>query len=182
MFLEEKAKTLGLGFTRVGEISAEGGLAISSSAIRTYLALGKMPEAAALLGRPYSIGGRVQGGDQRGRTLGFPTANLWLKTLFRPRFGIYAARVRFENGSTHDAVASLGIRPMFVSDRPLLEVHCFDLSRMFYGEHIDVELLEYLREEKKFDTAELLRGQMAKDCDAAKRILLCLPGRASGAA
>jgi riboflavin kinase/FMN adenylyltransferase len=170
-FLEASAKKLGMGFSRVSEIKTPEGRAISSSAIRTLLALGKMPEAASLLGHPYSIGGRVRSGDARGRKLGFPTANIWLKTLFRPRFGIYAARVKFANGSTHDAVASLGIRPMFVLDRPMLEVHCFDLSRMFYGEVIDVELLEYIREEQKFDTTELLRGQMAQDCDAAKAIL-----------
>jgi len=170
-FLEAMAEKLGIGFTRVAQIKTKEGRDISSSAIRTLLMLGKMSEVATLLGHPYSIGGRVRSGDQRGRALGFPTANLWLKTLFRPRFGIYAARVRFENGDIHDAVASLGIRPMFVTDRPLLEVHCFDLSRMFYGEYIDVQLLDFIREEKKFDTTELLRGQMAVDCDVAKRIL-----------
>jgi len=170
-FLEAMAKKLGIGFTRMAHIKTQEGRDISSSAIRTLLALGKMPDVAALLGHTYSIGGRVRSGDQRGRTLGFPTANLWLKTLFRPRFGIYAARVRFENGSVHDAVASLGIRPMFATDRPLLEVHCFDLSRMFYGEYIDVELLDFIREEKTFDTIELLRGQMMEDCKKARQLL-----------
>jgi riboflavin kinase / FMN adenylyltransferase len=170
-FLENALRQKGIGFTSLSPVNDASDAPISSSAIRTLLAEGKMAEISALLGRPYSIDGRVRGGDKRGRELGFPTANLWLGTLFQPRFGIYAARVMFKNGSRHDAVVNLGIRPMFAVERPLLEVHCFDLSRMFYGERIEVELVEFIREEEKFDTIPLLREAMVQDCEKAKIIL-----------
>jgi riboflavin kinase/FMN adenylyltransferase len=171
-FLQSKAREWGMGFTCIAPVTSDEN-PISSSVIRTLLAKGDMQGVEQLLGRPYSIGGRVRGGDKRGRTLGFPTANLWLETLFRPRFGIYAARVKFKNGTMHDAVANLGIRPMFATERPLLEVHCFDLSHMFYGERIEVQLIEFIREEKKFDTLDILRAQMAEDCERAKKVLTC---------
>lgn len=171
-FLESITPGLGIDFTRVAPVETAQGAPVSSSAIRAFLAQGETQKAAELLGRPYSIGGRVRGGDARGRTLGFPTANLWLKTLFRPRFGIYAARIIFhKDGARHDGVASIGIRPTFSTDRPLLEVHCFDLSRMFYGEYIEVQLLEFIREEKKFERVDDLIAQMEIDAVAAKRLL-----------
>lgn len=175
-FLDHKARERGIGFTCVSPVKDRHGAAVSSTAIRQLLSEGKMPEVEALLGRPYVISGRVQGGDKRGRELGYPTANIWLGTLFRPRFGIYAARVTFKDGSRHDAVANLGIRPMFESERPLLEVHCFDLSRTFYGERIEVELVEFLREEKKFPSVDILKAQMAEDCTIAKTVLKTVHG------
>jgi riboflavin kinase/FMN adenylyltransferase len=174
-FLKEETQKLAIGFTCVEPVG-RGGKVISSTAIRHLLSEGKMQEASALLGRPYVISGRVQGGDKRGRELGYPTANLWLGTLYRPRFGIYAARVSFKDGSVHDAVANLGIRPMFESERPMLEVHCFDLSRMFYGERIEVELVEFIREEKKFDSIDILKARIAEDCIVAKTLLGAMYG------
>ncbi len=175
-FLDARARERGIGFTCVSPVKDCHGAAVSSTAVRKALADGNMKDAAALLGRPYVISGRVQGGDKRGRELGYPTANIWLGTLFRPRFGIYAARVTFKDGSRHDAVANLGIRPMFESERPLLEVHCFDLSRTFYGERIEVELVEFLREEKKFPSVDILKAQMAEDCTIAKTVLKTVHG------
>jgi riboflavin kinase/FMN adenylyltransferase len=169
-FLEQETRKYGIGFTRVEPVNADGRV-ISSTAIRALLLQGNMQQAAQLLGRPYSISGRVRGGDKRGRELGYPTANLWLGTLFRPRFGIYAVRVTFKDGKKHAAVASLGINPMFGAKRPLLEVHCFDLNRMFYGERITVELVEFIREEKNFDSIEILKAQIAEDCSVAKTLL-----------
>ncbi len=168
-FLESEAKKLGFGFTRVQPV-AEQDSAISSSAIRALLKEGDVARASRLLGRPYSIGGRVQKGDGRGHALGFPTANIRLNGLFTPRFGIYAARVGV-GASWHDAVVSLGIRPMFPLKEPLLEVHCLSMNRDLYGQAIEVHLVEFIRDEEHFGGEPELSAQMMADCKAAETIL-----------
>ncbi len=158
------------GFTAVAPVSDETGAPVSSSRIRAALAEGKPHEAEALLGRPYTISGHVRSGEQRGRTLGFPTANLSLNRLFVPRLGIYAARATL-GGNTYDAVASIGTKPTFTATKPLLEVHCFDFARQCYGERMQVELVSFIRDEQKFDDAAALRARMEDDALAAKSIL-----------
>lgn len=144
------------------------GIRISSSRIRECLNGGRLDEAAALLGRPYSISGRVIHGDKRGRELGFPTANIRLKRAKSPLLGVYAVRVLGLDGKIHKAVANIGTRPMFDGGRLLLEVHLLDFSKEIYGEHLHVEFLKRLREESKFDTLEILRAQIASDIDEAR--------------
>ena len=161
--------------------AAGGGGKISSTGIRAALKAGKPEEAARLLGHPFAVEGRVEQGDRRGQTLGFPTANMRLDGHLRPAFGIYAVRVAVLEDdkvvSRHDGVANLGIRPMFESAEPLVEAHLFDFSGDLYGKHLLVELIAYLRPEAKFAGVEELKVQMRKDCDAARAALDRHPGR-----
>jgi riboflavin kinase / FMN adenylyltransferase len=170
-FMAQTAEKLGFGFTAHPPVLDAEGTTISSSGIRQLLLEGNVRKASAQLGRPYQISGRVRHGDKRGRTLGFPTANIALGRLLKPKFGIYAVRLAVGRSNTwHNGVASLGIRPNFPTD-PLLEVHCFDVQRDLYGHRVRVELIEFIREEKKFADIEALKAQMAEDCAKAKSLL-----------
>lgn len=148
---------------------------ISSTAIRTALKEGRPEDAAELLGRPFAVEGRVEQGDRRGRTLGWPTANVHLDGYVRPAFGIYAVRVEIRQNDVvvayYDGVANLGIRPMYESAEPLLEAHLFDFSGDLYGKHVSVELVSYLRPEMKFASAEGLKVKIAEDAAKAKTAL-----------
>lgn len=151
---------------------------ISSSEIRAALKDGRPSDAAKLLGHYWTIEARVEQGDARGRTLGFPTANMRLDGYLHPAFGVYAVRATvIENEQateTYRGVANLGIRPMFKTDTPLVETYLFDFSGDLYGKHLAVELIAYLRGEMKFDSLEALKAQMAKDCDRARTLLATL--------
>lgn len=145
---------------------------VSSSRVRLALAGGDTATATRLLTRPFAIEGEVQRGDQRGRELGYPTANLQLGNYQRPRYGIYAVRVRLPNGREHAGVASLGIRPTFEPAVELLEAHLFDFAGDLYGQCIEVALHHYLRPEQKFDSLKALAAQMRADEAEARRLLL----------
>lgn len=168
--LAGEANRLGFGYTACPPVCNADGEWISSSAIRNHLAAGQVAQASALLGRPYSIEGVVRRGQQRGRELGFPTANLSLGRLFRPRFGVYAARVTVD-GTPHNAAVSLGINPTFALDAPVLEAHLLDGEHSLYGKRIRVELLYFLRDEKRFDNVQDLAVQMRVDCTQAQELL-----------
>ncbi len=143
----------------------------SSTAAREALAAGDLPTAQAILGRPFSIEGRVAVGDRRGRTIGFPTANLWLGEYARPRFGVYAVCVDVA-GRRVAGVANLGLRPTFGGDRePRLEVHLLDFAGDLYGRRICVDLLHFLRAEQKFDGIDALKAQIARDAEHARSAL-----------
>ncbi len=144
---------------------------ISSSRIREGLKQGDCAEAARLLTRPFAIRGIVLHGDKRGRTIGFPTANLNLGSYLRPRYGIYAVTGRLPDGRVLNGAASLGIRPTFDPPVELLEVFLFDYSGDLYGAEIEVAFHKFLRDEAKFDSLEALMAQMAKDCEAARAVL-----------
>ncbi|GAB6844054.1 riboflavin kinase/FMN adenylyltransferase [Methylorubrum rhodinum] len=144
-----------------------GGAPISSSAIRAALAAGDMARANALLGYRWFVMAKVRHGDKRGRTLGYPTANLALDSCGLAH-GIYAVRVRLPDGRLVPGVASYGRRPTFDDGAPLLEVHLFDYSGDLYGQEIAVELLAFLRGEEKFSSAEALIAQMDVDSARAK--------------
>lgn len=162
------------GFTCIHEIKDADGEPYSSTRVREYLRGGRPTDAARLLGRPFSIQGEVVKGDARGRTIGFPTANVRLGEYIRPTLGVYAVRVHFEGGdggATWPAVANLGIRPTFALAEPLLEVHLFDFEGDLYGRTVEVEMIEYLRAEKRFDGLDSLRAQIADDCLLARRLL-----------
>ena len=119
----------------------------------------------------FAIAGVVVHGDKRGRELGWPTANVELGPYQRPAYGIYAVRVRLDDGSEHDGVASLGVRPMFDPPKELLETVLFDFSGDLYGRTIEVALYHYLRPELKFDGLDALRVQMDQDAADARRLL-----------
>lgn len=161
----------GFGTTVFSPVIADGSVKISSSDIRDALKAGKPEEAARLLGHWWRVEGHVAQGDKRGRGLGFPTANLKLEHTLPPAFGIYAVRTHLPDGRVFDGAASFGLRPTFALASPLLEVHLFGFSGDLYGTLIAVEFIAYLRPEKKFETVEALKLQIAADCDEAKRIL-----------
>ena len=165
----------GFGVVVFDPIAAGGSGKISSTGIRQALQAGKPEEAARLLGHRYTIEGRVEVGDGRGRGIGFPTANIHLDGYMRPAFGIYAVRVSLLEDdkivSRHDGVANLGIRPMFVSPEPLLEAHLFDYFGDLYGKHMAVDLISYLRPEARFAGLDELKAQIAKDIERAKAVL-----------
>lgn len=146
---------------------------VSSGRIREALVAGDIGRATQLLSRDFAIEGMVQKGDQRGRELGYPTANLALGDYQRPKYGIYAVRVTLADGSEHPGVASLGVRPTFEPPQELLEAHLFDFAGDLYENKIEVALHAYIREEQKFDGIEPLIAHM-KDDEARARHLLAL--------
>src|SRR5690348_3806469 len=176
--LQARGAELGFGVTVVGPIAAQGGAVYSSTRIRELLGAGKPREAAALLGRFWEIEGRVERGDARGRSIGFPTANLMLDDYLRPAPGVYAVRAGIEEeGRTvwHDGVANLGQRPTFGGSDLRLEAHLFDFDRDLYGRHLRVAMIEYLRPERKFPGIDALKAQIAADAAQARALLQAEP-------
>lgn len=171
--LREFGAPLGMDVS-VAPLKDLGDIEISSTAIREALHNGAPKRAAAMLGHWHHIEGTVVRGDQRGRDLGFPTANMWLQGLLKPKFGIYAALVDVLTGphaGRYHGAASLGLRPTFGGTEPNLETFIFDFRGDLYGSQISVGLVEYLRPEEKFDSLEGLIKQMDADCDRARQIL-----------
>jgi riboflavin kinase / FMN adenylyltransferase len=131
-----------------------------------------------LLGRFWEIEGRVERGDRRGHSIGFPTANLGLDDYLRPAAGVYAVRAGVEEEGRlvwHDAVANLGRRPTFGGTDLRLEVHIFDFAADLYGQHLRVALIEHLRPEQKFSGIDALKAQIAADAAQARALLKTLP-------
>jgi riboflavin kinase/FMN adenylyltransferase len=146
---------------------------ISSGRIRDALVAGDTGTATRLMSRDFAIEGIVQGGDKRGRELGYPTANLALGDYQRPRYGIYAVRVTLDDQSEHPGVASLGVRPTFDPPQELLEAHLLDFDGDLYGRKIEIALHAFIRDEKKFDDIDALVAHMRED-EAKARHLLAL--------
>ena len=171
--LRRLARTHGFGLTVVGPVvRAAGAEPYASRRVRDLLRAGDPAAAAASLGRGWEIIGRVRPGDGRGRTLGYPTANLALTGWLRPRFGIYAVRVRIgAEGERRAGVASLGVRPMFPGEEPLLEAHLFAYDGDLRGRILCVELVAYLRPEARFDSVDALRAAMDDDSARARALL-----------
>ena len=137
---------------------------VSSSLIRQALSAGDLKTANAMLGRPYSLWGKVVTGQQLGRTLGFPTANLELpESKFLPRFGVYEADVLLAR-QTIKSVMNIGCRPTVAGELPTVEVHLLNWSGDLYGRELRVNLVEFLRSEQKFDSVEALKQQITQDC------------------
>jgi riboflavin kinase/FMN adenylyltransferase len=176
--LQSRGTDLGFGVTVVGPIAGAAGAVYSSTRIRELLAAGSPGKAAALLGRFWEIEGRVERGDARGRTIGFPTANLMLDDYLRPAAGVYAVRVGIDEGGRtlwHDGVANLGQRPTFGGSDLRLEAHLFDFDHDLYGRHLRVALIEHLRPERKFPGIDALKAQIAEDAAQARAVLKQLP-------
>jgi len=182
--LAEEGGKHGFGVTIVDPVATPGGPVYSSTRIREHLAQGRPREAAALLGRFWEIDGRVERGDERGRTIGFPTANLRLEDYLRPAAGVYAVRAGIEDGSGgvrwQDGVANFGRRPTVGGSDLRLEVHLFDFSGDLYGRHLRVQLIDYLRPEQKFPGLDALKAQIAADAQQAREILSSLSPGQSG--
>jgi riboflavin kinase/FMN adenylyltransferase len=160
----------GVGAEAVAQVELDGER-ISSGRIREELVAGNIGEATRMLSRDYAIEGVVQRGDARGRELGYPTANITMSDYQRPKYGIFAVRVTLDDGSEHPGVASLGVRPMFDPPEELLEAYLFGFDGDLYGRTIEVALHGYIREERKFDSLNVLMAQMRED-EARARALL----------
>ncbi len=167
--LAEAGKRYGFGVEIVAKVEDEAG-AVSSSTIRKALERGDLAAAAKGLGRNYSVSGRVISGQRLGRTLGVPTANIALDPTNRLAHGVYAVVARVD-GRAFPAVASFGTRPTVDDGPPLLEVHLLDFDGDLYGREMDVEFIERIRDELKFDSLPLLVAEMERDKERARAIL-----------
>ncbi len=165
VMLRQAASRCGFEVHAITSVMVDG-VRVSSTAVRDALAAGKMAVAERLLGRPYSISGRVVSGERLGRTLGCPTANVQMKHNRPPVSGIFAVLVHGVEGHALPGVASLGVRPTVAHNaRPGLEVHILDFERDIYGSHLKVEFLHKFRDEEKYADVETLKRQIAIDVE-----------------
>jgi riboflavin kinase/FMN adenylyltransferase len=167
--LAEAGRRHGFGVEIVTKVEDEAGI-VSSSAIRKALEGGDLAAAARGLGRNYSVSGQVISGQRLGRTLGVPTANIALEPTNRLAHGIYAV-IAWVDGRAFPAVASFGTRPTVDDGPPLLEVHLLDFDGDLYGREMEVEFIERIRDELKFDSLDALVAEMNRDKERARAIL-----------
>ena len=171
--LRNFGQEMGFGVTIVPLLEAGHGQ-VSSTSIRQALSEGRPRDAAAQLGHWHRIEGPVIGGEQRGRELGYPTANMSVDGLHLPKLGVYAVLVDVLDGpfrGSYHGAASLGVRPMFGENTPNLETFIFDFSGDLYGAKLSVGLVDFLRPELKFDGLQALIDQMEQDCATIREIL-----------
>jgi len=177
--LQSEGAAHGFSVTPFPTILAGAGEKISSTRIREALKAAHPLEAAKLLGRHWAVEARVEHGDGRGRTMGFPTANMHLGHCLAPAFGVYAVRAAIVDNDQiverHDGVANFGVRPMYQVSVPLMETHLFNFDGDLYGRHLSVELVDYIRPETRFSGLPALIAQIADDAQAARRILAAVP-------
>jgi riboflavin kinase/FMN adenylyltransferase len=170
--LREIGKDLGYDVTQIPPLKIDDQI-VSSSRIRFLLGAGQVEEAARLLGRNYTIQGKIVIGDQRGQTIGFPTANfdIW-KMRAIPAAGVYVSRVEF-NGTIYDAVTNIGVRPTFETSPvpPRVEAHLLDFQGDLYGQSLKLEFLQRLRGEQRFASIDELVHQIQRDINSARSIL-----------
>ncbi|HTS19466.1 MAG TPA: bifunctional riboflavin kinase/FAD synthetase [Verrucomicrobiae bacterium] len=168
--MEALAPKYGYVAREIQSVKLDGEM-ISSTSVRQHVLQGRLDRAAAMLGRRFSILGRVEPGDRRGRELGFPTANLNSRDEVLPPDGVYAVRAVI-GSEQFSAVANVGMRPTFPGTEPrrVLEVHILDFARDLYGKTVEVVFLTKLRDERKFASVEALKAQIAVDIQAARRL------------
>ena len=162
-------RELGFETAVIGPIECDG-IVVSSTQVRAMIAAGDMKRAAILLGRPHFLRGPVVHGRERGRTIGFPTANIQSRTECLPPDGVYATRVVMEEGS-YPSITNIGMRPTFGEPERSIEAHIFDFNRDIYGREVKLEIAERIRPERKFESAQALAAQIASDLQRAKEIL-----------
>lgn len=169
--LRDRSADLGYELPEVASVRQQG-QEVSSTAIRRWIAEGKLEAAGERLGRKYAVCGQVVPGQKIGRGLGFPTANLGVSGIVLPPNGVYPAFVKVKN-RTFQGVANIGCRPTVrkTGEPPLAEAHLFDFGQNLYGEHLEAQLLGRIRPEQKFPSRRLLRDQIKKDMETAARIL-----------
>ena len=165
--LEQAGKTHGFPVATMPTFNI-GNHRVSSTRIRVALSKGDFNSAEALLGRPYWMSGRVAHGDKRGRTIGFPTANIFMHRNAAPLDGVFAVEMCGIDDRPIAGVANVGTRPTVDGSRALLEVHLFDFDRDIYGRHVQVSFLKKLRPERKFESFELLKRQIELDAEQAR--------------
>lgn len=168
-FLVEAGAAIGFGVTSVPAMAGPDGAVFSSSMIRKALAAGEVDRAAELLGRPWEIEGLVTHGDKRGRTIGFPTLNIYLGDLVRPALGVYTTESQVDGDAAWvPGVANLGRRPTVGGEDERLEVHLFDFDGDVYDKRVRTRLLRFIRPEKKFESFDALKAQIAADAQTAR--------------
>jgi riboflavin kinase/FMN adenylyltransferase len=165
--LAELAKKYGFGYTAVAKINDNEGRRYSSTEVRKLIAAGKVDEVTGILDGSFEIEGVVQEGMQNGRKLGFPTANIKLDGYILPKFGVYSCAVNI-GGQRLRAICNIGVKPTYGDNKPLLEVHILQFDDDIYGKTISVELIKFIREEKKFNSIEELKEQIEKDVNYVK--------------
>ena len=171
--LQNAAATRGAQVMTVNAVSLEG-VVVSSSKIREYVLEGRVQAAALLLGRPFDLDGVVVPGAGRGRTIGFPTANIDTTNELRPAAGVYAVRVCLSDESAprwHGGAANIGVKPTFGGGEVTIEAHLFDFTGDLYGKRLRVEFLERLRAEKRFASVTELSSQIGRDLEAAREVV-----------
>lgn len=169
--LRQHAAGPGVPVSIVSQVEADGERC-SSTSIRDALGAGDLQRAERLLGRPYSMIGRVRHGLKLGRQLGMPTLNFPLEHAPALRLGVYAVEADDrKTGEHYKGVAAVGVRPTIGGTRPLLEVHLFDTAGDWYGREFDIHFRHFLRGEQKFDSLDALAAQMQRDGDDARRLL-----------
>ncbi len=164
--LRAAAETVGAAVFVVPPVTIDG-VVVSSSKVREYVLEGRVEAAARLLGRPFDLEGSVVPGAGRGRTIGFPTANIDTTNELRPAPGVYAVRVQSQ-GTWFGGAANIGVKPTFGGTEVTIEAHLFDFSQDLYGQKLRVQFLERLRAEKRFGSVAELTGQIARDVEAAR--------------
>jgi riboflavin kinase/FMN adenylyltransferase len=172
--LTARCEAFGIGLTLVSPVSDAQG-PISSTRIRRLLQEGYPDRAAKLLGRPHTIRGEVMHGDARGRTIGFPTANIPLGEHLEPARGVYAITARLPDGQSIKGVANIGQRPTVGGTQSRLEAHLFDFAADLYGQELVIALHEFIREERKFESFDALKSQILLDAAQARALLDGLP-------
>ena len=165
--LEQAGQTHGFPVAKMQTFNV-GDQRVSSTRIRSALREGDLSGAEALLGRPFWMSGRVAHGDKRGRTIGFPTANIYLHRNAVPVDGVFAVEMRGLDNRPTPGVANVGTRPTVGGTRALLEVHLFDFDRDIYGRHVQVSFLKKLRPERKFESFQILKQQIQLDAEQAR--------------
>ena len=168
--LVQLGEKFGFAVDVIGPVVIDG-REVSSTAVRTLLGTGNMHEVTRLLGRPYGVSGRVEKGFQRGRTIGFPTANLRPRTDLLLPNGVYAITVDLDEKISVPGVANVGMNPTFGNNRRTIEAHLFDFSADLYGQRLRVNFLEHIREERKFPSVPELVRQIQEDADRARALL-----------
>lgn len=176
-FLAARAEALGIGLSIVPTVvDAQG--PISSTRIRRLLQDGYPERAASLLGRPYAVRGQVMHGDAKGRTIGFPTANVPLGRHLEPQRGVYAVTAHIGK-KLYKGVANIGLRPTVGGTESRLEVFFFDFEGDLYGQELAVQLRGFIRQEQKFSSFEALKSQIGRDVAQARQMLDALPASAT---
>ena len=168
--LVQLGEKFGFAVDVIGPVVIDG-REVSSTAVRTLLGTGNMHEVTRLLGRPYGVSGRVEKGFQRGRTIGFPTANLRPRTDLLLPNGVYAVTVDLDEKISIPGVANVGMNPTFGNNRRTIEAHLFDFSADLYGQRLRINFFEHIREERKFPSVPELVRQIQEDADRARALL-----------
>ncbi len=170
LMLKEWSRSKGISLSKLPTFSINNHR-VSSTWIRETLSLSDFSLAKKLLGRPYSFEGKVVHGNRLGRSIGFPTANIWLPKNNLPIKGVFSVKISIDM-SEFEGIANIGIRPTVGGTSPVLEVNIFDFKKEIYGKRIKVEFVKKIRDEKKFNSLDDLKKQIAKDVNTAKEQLL----------